>query len=351
MEYRELTSAQKIFFGNIQTFQNAMWNQGYYIQLNEKYSYDRINAVLNSFMNKNDGVRVRVTTINNIPYSYIVDYEETTFEHKIFESKPELDDFVNKDLEKEFYIDSELFRCYICEIGGVSGILFIAHHLLCDGGAVLSLSSIIDALTKNADINSYSYRTHLIKDLEYLNTNKRTNDKQYWEQMFLTSPKTLLYSEKDYSLNYDGGKNELVIPKETSDYIRNFCKQNQITTQSFFSTVFGVYFWKNQGAKPFTIGVPLSNRVSNNDMKTFGLFIQVVPLIIDFQAESFIDNAKIVYDTFLSMFRHYNYSSYDISNELLNNRKVYDVILEYHYQTQTDATTGLWSEIYTPSTG
>ena len=49
MEYRELTSAQKIFFGNTQTFQNSMWNQGYFVHFNEKYSYDRINSVLNSF--------------------------------------------------------------------------------------------------------------------------------------------------------------------------------------------------------------------------------------------------------------------------------------------------------------
>lgn len=335
MEYRELTSAQKIFFGNTQTFQNSMWNQGYYIQFNEKYSYDRINSVLNSFMEKNDGVRVRVTTMDNVPYSYIVDYEETTFEYKIFTSKDLLDDFVNIDLEKEFHLDSELFRCYICEIGEFSGILFIAHHLLCDGGSVLSLSSIIAALTKDEDINSYSYRTHLLKELEYLNTNKRVNDKKYWEKLFLATPKTLLYSKKDYSLNYDGGKAKCTITKQTADLIRNFCKQNQITIQSFFNTIFGIYFWNNQGAEPFTIGVPLSNRVSNNDIKTFGLFVQVVPLVIDFQADTFIDNAKKVYDTLLSMFRHYNYSSYDISNELLNNHKVYDVVLEYHYQYKT----------------
>jgi len=335
MEYRELTSAQKLFFGNTQNFQNSMWNQGYYFQFKRKYSFDRINSVINSFVEKSDGVRVRVTTMNNIPYSYIADYEETTYEYKIFASKNLLDDFVNIALEEEFYIDSVLFRCYICEVGEFSGILFIAHHLLSDGGSLVSLSSIIDALTNDVEIGSYSYRSHLVKELEYLNTSRRIKDKNYWEDLFLTTPKTLLYTKQDYSLNYDGDKVKFAITKQTSNNIRDFCQQNHITIQSFFNTIFGIYFWNNQGTEPFTIGIPLYNRVSNNDKKTFGLFLQVVPLVIDFKEESFIDNAKKVYETLLSVFRHHNYSSYDISNELLNNQKVYDVVLEYHYQYKT----------------
>lgn len=343
MEYRKLTSAQKLFFGNIHTFQNSMWNQGYYIQFNEKYSYEKINFSLNSFYEKNDGVRLHIRIMNNVPYSYIEKHKETYFEHKVFTSKAKFDEFVKNDLRKEFRIDSELFRCYICEVGESCGILFIAHHLLCDGGSLISLNGIIENLTKGVEINSYSYVAHIQKDLEYLTTNKRVNDKNYWENIFSTHPKTLLYTQNDYSLNYNAGSVEFSITKQTSDMLRAFCKGNRITIQSFFNTVFGVYFWKNRGEEAFTIGVPLYNRVSKIDLKTFGLFVQVVPLLIDFKTESFVENTKKIYDTLVSIYRHYNYSGYDISNELLNNQKVYDVVIDYHYKSNVQ---GALVEIY-----
>ena len=336
MEYRPLSSAQKLFFGNIHIFQNSMWNIGYYIQFNQKYSYEKICFALNEFLKKNDGVRLRITVLNNVPYSYIAEYEENDFEEKTFHAKEELNNFANETVNRPFLIDSNLYRCFICDIKNTSGILFVAHHMLCDGGSIASLDSVIKFLADGCEMQSFSYIPHLEKDLDYCGTAKCNRDKEYWKEVFQCSPKCNLYTENDFLLNYNSQKYWFNISPEVSAYIRRYCVQNHISVQAFFDTVFGLYFRNQIGAIPFSIGIPLSNRISINDIKTFGLYIQVVPLIINFKSLSFADNAKYIDDTLLSMYRHFHYASYDISQDLLNGHKAYDVSIEYHPEYKTE---------------
>ena len=329
MVYRELTSAQNIFYVDSDVFLNSAWNQGFLLTLNKKISDDKINNVLNDFLLKQDGTRLKIIEIQKKPYSFIDDFKPIVFEKLIFNDEASLNQFANDEVNKPFDYDQFLFRCYICEINDRSGIFFCSHHILCDGAGVASFLCILNALIKDEPIEVRSFIPHIEKELAYRNSEKYNKDKKFWLKEFEVKPQRLLFSQKTFNNDYAEDRCFFNITKEHAKKIRSYCYDKQVSPQAFFQTAFAIHFRRTVADNPFCIGMPLMNRNTVKDMETLGLYMHIVPLIINASENSFVANAKKIMDTEMSVYRHQNFSGYDITNSL-NVGALYDVVINYN---------------------
>ena len=329
MIYRELTSAQKIFYVDADIFKSSAWNQGFLLMLNKNIPYERINKVLNEFFLKQDGTRLKIIEIQRKSYSYIEDYSPIIVQKIIFNSINSLNEYANNLVNKPFDFDQFLWRCYIFEVDNRSGIFFCAHHILCDGAGVASFLCILNALIKDTPIEFRSFIPQIEKELAYLSSEKYKKDKAFWLKEFECNPQRLLYSTNNFNNDYSENRCFFNIPKDTAKKIRGYCHDKQVSPQAFFQTAFAIFFRRTVAKGNFCIGMPLMNRNTVKDMETLGLYMHIVPLIININKQSFVANAKAIMDTEMYVYRHQNFSGYDIT-KTLNNGTLYDVVINYN---------------------
>lgn len=329
MKYRELTSSQKIFFVDKSVFTSTLWNQAFLLLFDERYSYEKISSALNEFISTQDGSRLRITETNGKPYSYITPFEKIDFEYHKLNSQEELDAFCKEKLMINYDLEQLLFRCYIVEYQGKDGVLFCAHHILCDGMGVKAFEIIVDRLKIDKKMEEFSYLVQIEKEQNYRLSPRFSRDEKFWQNAMDTHPPALIYNASPEVDSYRCKDFSFVIPKSTMDKVREFCLEHSINMPAFFHTVLGVYFKRIKGKESFYLGVPLMNRPSLYAMNTFGLFIHVIPVFVEIKDDNFLNNCMTVVDTEMTAYRHQDFASRDISN-LIDNQSIYDVVVDYH---------------------
>lgn len=329
MKYRELTSSQKIFFVDKSVFCSTLWNQAFLLLFDERYLYEKINSALNEFISTQDGSRLRITETNGKPYSYITPFEKIDFEYHKLNSQEELDAFCKEKLMITYDLEQLLFRCYIVEYQGKDGVLFCAHHILCDGMGVKAFEIIVDRLKNDKKMEEYSFLVQIDKEESYHNSSRCIRDQKFWKSAMDTHTPALIYNASPEVDNYKCKDFSFVIPKSTMDKVREFCAEHFINMPAFFHTVLGVYFKRIKGKESFYLGIPLMNRPSVYAMNTLGLFIHVIPIFVDIKSDNLLNNCMTVLDTEMTAYRHQDFSSKDISM-LMDDQVLYDVVVDYH---------------------
>ena len=78
----------------------------------------------------------------------------------------------------------------------------------------------------------------------------------------------------------------------------------------------------------FTIGVPVLNRTTQTELNTIGLYMHVIPLVVNLQSESFLANAKKIEDSWMNIFRHQRFTQYDIREMLKEENKPVNTLFD-----------------------
>jgi hypothetical protein len=135
------------------------------------------------------------------------------------------------------------------------------------------------------------------------------------------------------SIDFSSAEANHAIPPALFNKISELCNENEITPASFFNAIHSAYICKKYDVESFTMGVPVLNRTTPDELNTIGLYMHLVPLVVRAKNDSFIDNAKRIEDSQMNLFRHQKFTQTDIQNLLKENNieinQLFDTVSDF----------------------
>ncbi len=162
-EFFKLTTPQKSVFLTEQYYKNTNINNiSGYLHICEKVNTEKLEFAINKFIKENEQFRARFfQDENQILNQYYLSYRKEKIDVVKLKDLAEKEQYEKKYCNKKFdIIAKKLYRFCIYKLeNGEGGILFAAHHLICDAWAMsLVINSIINTYSDEEEINSEKYQ-------------------------------------------------------------------------------------------------------------------------------------------------------------------------------------------------
>ena len=351
-EYYNLTNPQKAIWMIEQFYPNSNINSmGGYIRIHEEVDFEMLAEAYNLYLQKNDGLRLRIVLQNDVPVQYVADYQKETV--KITDiSREEFENKMKNYIPASFAIlDSKLysFELYRFEDGQGAFVAYL-HHLICDAwttslfaNGVMTMYHALKNHLNTDEIVFGSYLEFIENEKKYLTSDRFQNDKEYWDGQFTKDQIfTTLKAETAESTTLFGRKT-FKLPSEILSKIKEYTQKYDSSVPAFLFSVYSLYFSKLLDTNKITMGNPVLNRSSFKEKNTFGTFISTVPVSIPYNGEeSFEERTATLTKNQKSMYRHLKYPYAEIAKHVKeltgSSEKLYDIVFSYQ-NTHSNATT------------
>ncbi len=330
----KLTSSQMNFYSNNYVLDSCMWYQGIAEVFPKVYSYEQINAVCNKFIGIHECLRGHLNELENDVVISIKENEYKNYEFWNLADDNELQTEIINFLNRERNPYEQLSDCAIFQTPTSSGVMIVAHHLIVDGLSTFIMSEQINEMLKNTDYVPVfqSYAEHFEKEENHKFTKRFEKDKEYWLKQFSANPNCSIFSPRENAYDYASDEVNMAVSAELFNKIKEFCKENEISYGSFFNTVTASYINQRFDINNFTIGVPVLNRATQAELNSIGLYMHIVPLVVNVHNESFIENAKRIEDDKMTLFRHQKFTQHNIKQLLNDNglsvNQLFDIVAD-----------------------
>lgn len=310
----------------------------------EKVDFKKFEKAINLFIEKNDSFRLKFTLEKGEVKQYVEDYKELSFERIRVASEKDV-----KKIENEFsnyvfdVLNSYLFKFVLFEFeDGHGGFIIVMHHLISDawtsGLVVSEIIDFYDALRNSEEIpseKSPSYIEYIESEKEYIDSDKFTKDKEFWNELFETVPEVATVpSLNSNSTSCKAKRKQFIINKDLMDLIHEFCRTHKVSEFNFFMGVLSIYLGRVSLQDEFVIGTPILNRGNFKEKHTAGMFISVVPFKVSLENTTFVDFISKISKDFMSIFRHQKYSYQTLLEDLRKKHgssipNLYNVMFSY----------------------
>ncbi len=317
MRYK-LTSSQLNFHTKNADLDNTIWNQSLIQSFPKVYTYEQLNDAYNFLRRDHEGLRVKFMDTADGLVSYVEDYEHMNFPFVKVNSHEEMLEEARKFVSTPMDFHGMLVNPIIFQTPTTSGIMISAHHIAIDGFCSYILSEDINKYLQDPEYRSVtqSYDEFMQREEKHKQSKRFVTDREFWKQQFSTNPTCNLFSNKKSAVDFSSNTLNKTIPMELLEKILAFCATNEISPTSFFNTVYATYMRRMYDVESFTIGVPVLNRSTRLELKSIGLYMHIVPLVVNLQSDSFLENAKKIDDSWLTIFRHQKFTPHDIKQML-----------------------------------
>lgn len=281
-EFYRLTTPQKSIFLTEQYYNKTNINNvSGYLHICESVNIDKLEIAINRFIKENEQFRAR----------FFKDEKQTLNQYYENYKKEKIDIIKLKDIEekekyeKEFcnrkfnIIEEKPYRFCIYQLeNGEGGILFSAHHLICDAWTIsLLIDSIINTYSEKIEnkVQEHQYKSYIADEEIYYKSDKYKQDEQYWKEIFSST-----IDSKNKNL-----QEEDITAKRTETTIDNKLVEKALNIdKSFFNlylSALSIYFAKINNLKNIIIGTPILNRKNYAEKQIAGMFVNTLPLKID----------------------------------------------------------------------
>lgn len=340
----ELTLPQRAMWQIDRFYHDSCYvNIGGTILINEQVIPELFNKAINTFIQNNDAMRLRIANHPD-PWQYIVEYEEHNFELKDFShigGSNDLHCWAIEEMKKPFDNDSDLFYFNILKLSGNQGGFYVKlHHIISDAWGISLL--IHDVLTiywslKNGletPIERASYLEYIQSDLEYRTSEKYEKDRTFWMEEFNTLPE-LTALKRGTSIAAD--RKTYIIPAHFVDKINYFCKSQQISNFVFLFSVFSILISRKTEKQDIVIGTPVLNRRNFKQKNIMGLFMHTIPFrIYNNNQLSFLENAKQISSHWMKLLRALRFPYHLILKEFRDKHKTKENLFEIAFSYQNN---------------
>ena len=339
----ELTSSQKIFYTRHWDMNHLIWNQGALQTFPQVYSYEQLNDAFNDLVKNQGSLLVRFKESETDAYMCLQKFEYTNYPFVQLSSEEELEAAVIKALNEPIDLSDRLVNCTVFRTPTTSGIIINSHHIVVDGYSGLIMAEHVNNYLKNPDYVppvSDTYQEYVAKEQHYKQSKRFIKNRQYWLQQFASEPNCNI-TEKDTS-DFDFNASELNynFSAELFSKIKIFAEKYTVSLASFFNMVYSIYFHRRFDVNNFTIGTPVLNRTTQAELNTIGLYMHILPLIVNLTDGSFIENIKNLENSHINLLRYQNFTQYDLLELLKENGKnltsLYDVVADYEEYEKKD---------------
>ena len=322
--------------------QKSIWNMEEYFEgttinnictpaiIHEKIDVNILKKALNNIVQKNDSFRIRIVLKNGSPLQYISNFEPFEIDVVHVKSEKDLKEVEKNEVNYKFnIIDSCLFHFKIVIFeNGFGAIILTVNHIIADSWSLgLVIKNILEeyhSLKNGINLSSAknSYIDFINSEKEYKNSNKYELDKKYWDNIFenIPEPTTIPPTKNNNNeFSYNAKRVDFSIDKNTVKNINSFCSENKISIFNFFITIYSIYLSKVSNSNDFVIGTPILNRVNFKEKQTMGMFVNMVPVRINFSdEENFYNIVHNISSNMISILKHQKYSYNQILNDLRN---------------------------------
>lgn len=303
--------------GNIViTDKNIIWG---HLKINQKVDFDRLKESLNYCFKKNDCIRIKLCKEDDKILQYFEDYQKQDFEIVDVNSENDVNDLLNDVINSPFEMfNSFLFKVAIYRYSnGFGGIILKLNHVISDGYTMgLLLYEVLGYYSKKIKkIISFSYLNFIKSEEKYPYSKKYKQEKEYWDKMLENGVPGIAYipsSKEEYSLSK---ANKLIfnIDNDIIKLVKDFCKINNISDNTFYMSIFAIYIYKKTNLTNFFLSSATKNRRRIKEILMGGLLTKVAYFIVKIQNEKFVDFTKNMRLSLKSCYEHmdyiYNYRS------------------------------------------
>lgn len=262
---------------------------------------DQIESAMNSFVEKNEAIRFRITEENGKPVQYIAPYEPMRFDRYEFSSNEELYKWDETQSALPFQIiDAPLFSFALIRIGENDGGFYMRfHHLISDAWTMsLLVNQFFEyyaTLQAGRSVDPSllpSYTTYIDSQNKYLASKRFEIDKCYWEEKFKDKQEICtLKNRKKSGISSLARRRTLVLPQKLSTKIHEYCQGKKVSEFSLFIAAVSMYLNRVAGKENVILGTTLLNRTNVAEKNTAGMFASLgVPLCIPIRYDMNFDN-------------------------------------------------------------
>lgn len=305
---------------------------------------DLSKQAINHLIKINDSLRIKIEEKENKTYQYIKKYEY--YDPDVYDLSKYSEEYISeyiKNFKKETIklYDENLFKIVIIQGRETTTIIFHVHHVISDAWGIIQVAEqfkdIYNILKQKRDINTYikpSYIEVLKKQEEYKCSDKYIKDREFWNGYIEKIQNTNIYGSLN-SISINANRIEKNISEELFSKISNYCRENKITTYTFFLGIISTYYSKVFRVNNITIGTPFLNRKrKTEELSTVGMFVSTLPLNIDVgEKDTFITLCQNVLSSNLSCYKHSKFPYLEIQKQYnkINNTtgNLYEICFSY----------------------
>ena len=169
--------------------------------------------------------------------------------------------------------NEQLVRCAVFQTPKTSGIMISGQHIVVDGFSAYVMAEQINSFVEDENFSPSAiqkYCDYVANEEKHKNSKRYRSDEKFWIKQFSGSPQCTLFNNKHNDIfNYESSEINSLIPTELFTGIRTLCNNNDISVQSYFNTVLSVYIHRKLGFDKFTLGIPVLNRTTKEELNTF----------------------------------------------------------------------------------
>lgn len=293
----ELIEAQKrIWYTQMLYPQSSMYNIGGIARINGKINVSYLKEAIIKTIHLYDALSIRFTNDEGKIFQYFDDEHEPNIEIVDFrndtDSRSAYEQWLNVKLKELFVMyDKPLYDIVIIKFGEREFGYFIKmHHIISDGWSIQmftrKMCDIYDAIYNNVSINlsntSYSYRDYMISENNYIVSNRYQKNEEFWLKEFKNAPCIAAKLSNEVLAK----RKTCEIGVDNSDRIYRFCKSNNVSLNSFFISIYLLANSLLHNMEEDIISIPLLGRNNPMQMKTFGMFVALIPLRYKLEKDS-----------------------------------------------------------------
>lgn len=338
----DLTNPQKSIWLTEQFYKNTSINNVVgYLKIKKNTDFDALEKAFNYLVIKNDSFKLRFKTENNTLKQYINDFIYEKLEIIDLENENQLLEFEKNFAQRRFNLEDDyLFHTVLLRFPDTSGILVLrTHHLISDAWTMtLTLEQIYDNYNTIISGNQVdltpnpSYLNFIKNNVDYLESDKFENDREYWNNQFKTLPN--IVSFKNSQTSTTATRKVFDFNEKLINKINEFCKKYNISVYIFLLSIFGIYFRNIFNSPQYVVGNPVLNRSNFKEKHTTGMFVSVMPFLFNvIDTSSFIEFSNQVALEQKKMYRHIKYPYHEILNytrsEFDFTGNLYDIVFSY----------------------
>ncbi len=316
------------------------------IRLKGGMDYRLLEKAINMAIEKNEGLRLRISEENDEPRQYVCGYEFVKIDFYDF-SESGINDFYKWEEEQNSLpfkmTESDLYYFALIKINeNDGGLLLKIHHIISDAWTMMLLANqIIEyyvKLKQGITVSKAarpSYIEYVFNEEEYKYSDRLDESRRFWNGKFSAFPEfTGLKPERKKYRNTEADRKTFIIRKDLVLRIQDYCFKTRVSVFVFFISALYVYLYRVTSKKDMVVGTPILNRSGAKEKNTAGMFVSTIPVRAYVDCEmSFNTFARYMYREIMSCLKNQRYPYELILKDFREKHKaedkLYDIVFSY----------------------
>ena len=291
-KYPATKSQKGVYFASIIKPNSIIYNTTSSFLIEGNLDSEKLERSIQNLLDNNKILRCNFIIENDILIQVIHDKYKFHLNIEEIHSSDIKSSFIN--FVKPFNLESDpLIRFKLLKESNKKNILFIdIHHLINDGYSQNLLIQDLFHIYNDSVSNKISV-DYLDYSLIEENINKEKTI-EFWKNNLIHFEKTQIsfdYPENDF--NSEGNQIILNIPNHLFDKISTITQKLKITPYCFFLSAFAILLYKYSRRNQVTMGGFFSGRQLPETQNMLGMFVSSLPILIDINNKSSIENCLI----------------------------------------------------------